>query len=216
MNAIAIECRQPHRGAPNNISQFAPSFLKGRLRGFQKDMEICLKGIKSKERAGNTHAYFPALMTCCGMLEYLAGLYAGRIEGLSYKQVIPYSEKYLPQPDYDPETIRVLFTAFRNTVNHRGIASGVWVDQHPNKPGRRLTWKVKANAVRPAIVVVEEDGELIFDSPWPCKHTHRVHIHLGRLWRDIRDSVDGYISELRESKDLQENFDKCMKKLYPA
>lgn len=56
--------RLPHRGAPNNPAQFAPAFLKARLGGFEKDMRICLKGIRSGTRTGITHAYFPALTTC--------------------------------------------------------------------------------------------------------------------------------------------------------
>lgn len=205
-----------HRGAPNNPAQFARAFLEARLRGFEKDMCICLKGIKSDDRPGLTHAYFPALMNCCGMLEYLAGLYAGKIDKLGRKDVATFANKYLPQPDYDAEVIRVLFDAFRNAVAHRGIASGVWVDLNPGMKGRRLTWKVMADTARPAIMVVASRSEIKFDSPWPCPYTHRVHIHLGRLWRDIRDSVDGYVDELITSKALQDKFMKCMEQLYPV
>lgn len=60
------------------------------------------------------------------MLEYLASLYVDRIDGLGKKEVTAYA-KYLPQPDYNAEAIRVLFDAFRNAVAHLGIASGVWV-----------------------------------------------------------------------------------------
>lgn len=207
--------RLPHRGAPDNPAQFARDFLKARLSGFEKDMGICLTGIPSGTLSGLTHAYFPALTTCCGMLEYLAGLYVGRINGLGKKEVTDYA-KYLPQPDYNAEAIRVLFDAFRNAVAHRGIASGVWVDPHPDMRGRRLTWKVLADAARPALELVASQGVIKYDSPWPCPYTHRVHIHLGRLWRDIRDSVDGYLAEFATSQPLQDNFDRCMKQLYPV
>jgi hypothetical protein len=214
MNATKDRYRLLHRGAPDDPAQFAQAFLEARLRGFEKDMNICLKGVQSDDRPGPTHAYFPALTNCCGMLEYLAGLYAGRIDGLGKKEVTAYA-KYLPQPDYNPEVIRVLFEAFRNAVVHRGIASGVWIDPHPDMQGRRLTWKVFADTARPALEVVANKGEIKFDSPWPCPYTHRVHIHLGRLWRDIRNSVDGYVDELVASEVLQDKFMRCMKKLYP-
>lgn len=149
------------------------------------------------------------------MLEYLAGLYVGRIDGLGKKEVSAYA-KYLPQPDYNAEAIRVLFDAFWNAVAHRGIASGVWLDPHPPMRGRRLTWKVLADTVRPALKVLASQGEIKYDSPWPCPYTHCVHIHLGRLWREIRDSVDGYLAELVASRALQDNFVRCMKRLYPA
>ncbi len=178
-------------------------------------MRICLKGIQSDTRLGLTHAYFPALTTCCGMLEYLASLYVDRIDGLGKKEVTAYA-KYLPQPDYNAEAIRVLFDAFRNAVAHLGIASGVWVDPHPAMRGRRLTWKVLADAARPALEVVASQGEIKYDSHWPCPYTHRVHIHLGRLWRDIRDSVDGYLADLVASQTLQDKFVRCMKRLCPT
>ena len=206
----------PHRGAPNDITEFAQTFLRARLDGFEKDMRICLMGIPSETRAGLTHAYFPSLTTCCGMLEYLAGLYVGRIDGLSKREVTRYAIKYLPQPDYDAEMIRVLFDAFRNAVAHRGIASGVWKDRHRGMYGRRLTWKVFADTRRPFLEIIEENSQLIYDSPWPCAYTHRVHIHLGRLWRDIRDSVDGYLNELVANQALQNHFNSCMRALYPA
>lgn len=208
--------RLPHRGAANNPALFATDFLKSRLNGFKKDMGICLTGRPSEARSSLTHAYFPALTSCCGMLEYLAGLYIGRIDGLGKRDITTYANKYLPQPDYDNDAVRVLFDAFRNAVSHRGIASGVWVDQHPATRGRRLTWKVLADAAHPALKVVASPGVIIYDSPWLCPYTHRVHIHLGRLWRDIQDSVDSYITDLTGSRRLQDNFMKCMKRLYPV
>lgn len=214
MSTTKDRCRLLHRGAPDDPAKFARAFLEARLKGFEKDMRICLNGIQSEDRPGLTHAYFPALTNCFGMLEYLAGLYAGKIDGLGKREVTAFA-KYLPQPDYDDEAIRILFDAFRNAVAHRGIASGVWLDPHLDMQGRRLTWKVLADTARPALDVVASHGEIKFDSPWPCPYTHRVHIHLGRLWRDIRDSVDGYVEELVVSQVLQKKFMRCMKQLYP-
>jgi hypothetical protein len=215
LSAAIDRRRLPHRGAPDDLAQFATSFLNARLGGFAKDMRICLAGIPSDTRQGLTHAYFPALTTCCGMLEYLAGLYVGRIDRLGKNEVTAYA-RYLPQPDYDAEAIRILFDAFRNAVAHRGIASGVWVDPHPNMRGRKLTWKVLADSKRPALDVVASDGVVKYDSPWPCPYTHRVHIHLGRLWRDIRDSVVAYLRDLATDQVLQANFLRCMRRLYPG
>ena len=209
--------RGPHRGMSNSPGQFARAFVDGRLGGFAKDIRICLRGtrIRSNNRSVITHAYFPALMSCCGMLEYLAGLHVGRINRLGTRDVIAYAIKYLPQPDYRADAIRVLFDAFRNAIAHRGIATGVWVDHHPATRGRRLTWKVHASATRPPLDVVASKGVLKIDPPWPCRFTHRVHIRLGRLWRDIRDSADRYIGDLDASQELQDHFFECMEQLYP-
>jgi len=214
MESRKYDRRLPHRGAADDQAKFATGFLKGRLAGFEKDMQICLTGIPSEIRSGLTHAYFPALGTCCGMLEYLAGLYSGRIDRLGKREVTAYA-KYLPQPEYDPEAIRVLFDAFRNAIAHRGIASGVWIDPHPGKGKRRLTWKVSADSGRPALEVIASQGQIIRDSPWPCRYTHRVHIRLGRLWRDIRDSADNFLAELVTQQALRNNFFRCMTQLYP-
>jgi len=164
-----------------------------------------------------THAYFPALGACCATFEYFAGLHRGNLHRLGWQQVADWAQRYLPQPDYDRETVRILFDGFRHPVAHRGIASGVWIDRHPGSGlGRRLTWKLLADSRRPACRVVAENGRLENDPPWPCAYTHRVHIHLKRLERDIRSGARRYSRELAASPQLQANFMACMKQVYPV
>lgn len=208
--------RPPHRGANGCTFEFARDFVQGRLKGFAKDMRICLTGVPRDDgRRGKTHAYFPALMSCCGTLEYLAMLYLGSAGlSLGHKRIAEYTARYMGD-DYDSDTIRVLFEAFRNNIAHRGIASGVWVDLHPQHLGRRITWRVKAHSAAPALGLVEENHSLKFDSPWPTPHTHRMHIRLGRLWRDIHDSGQRYLADLAESEQLQRKFCVCIRQWYP-
>jgi hypothetical protein len=209
----------PHRGAADDPAGFARAFVRGRLGGFQKDIQICLTGIPSSVRPGLTHAYFPALTSCCATLEYLAGLYLGEAghRALGHQDVAKYATRFLRQDIYDPEAIRVLFDAFRHAVAHRGIASGVWTDEHehPDKRGRRFTWKVYALDDGAALQVLPDTGELKNDPPWRCRYTHRVHIRLQRLARDICDSSERYIDALVADRELQANFMRCMKALYP-
>lgn len=210
--------RLPQRGAGGDIAKFAPEFLEARLQTFTKDMRICLTGKPSDHRAGLTHAYFPALMSCCGMLEYLASLFAGHTRPCGVAEIIAYA-KFLPKPDYSDDAIRVLFCAFRHPIAHRGIASGVWVDKHEATKGRRITWNIHADARHPALEIVEKPGVLRLDPPWDCPYTDRAHIHLGRFWRDITDSVlapGGYRDELVSNSDLLKKFTKCMRELYPT
>lgn len=205
-----------HRGANDDMVTFAQRFVKGRLAGYEKDMEICLTPVKSKTRSGNTHAYFPALSSCCGTLEYLTGLFRGNIRKIGWQQVNNFAEVYLPQPDYNSETVRILVEAFRHSVAHRGIASGVWVDRNQGGGlGRRLTWKILADSKHPACEIVEERGELRRDSPWACPYTHRVHIHLRSMWVDIRNAANIYTNDIGSNQNLLKNFEKCMKQLYP-
>lgn len=208
--------RLPHRGLINNPGAFAKKFVLDRLAGFEKDMEICLRPTPSKTRSGDTHAYFPAFTASCGALEYLAAMYSGRVRGLGCREVSDWSKIYMPQPDYDEELIRVLFDAFRNSVAHRGIASGIWIDQKlgPNHK-RRLTWKIFEGRLKPSICVIEENGTLESDPPWPCKYTHRVHIHLASLIDEIKAGAVQFANDLENNPELHKNFYSCMEKLYP-
>lgn len=208
--------RVPHRGSPNDIGAFARHFVLSRLTGFEKDMKICLTPIPSNTRWGPTHAYFPALAACFGTIEYLTAMHCGRVNGLGWRDVARWARQYLPQPAYEEDTIRVFFEAFRNSVAHRGIASGIWRDQKPGPNyGRRITWKVLADARRPAIRIVAEDGTLKNDPPWPCSYTHRVHIHLKSMAVDIREAATRYANDVSTSTALQSCFTSCMRALYP-
>ncbi len=205
-----------HRGAVNNAPRFARRFIQGRVAGFEKDMQICLTPMQSKTRSGITHAYFPALGACCATLEYFSGLYRGDLRRLGWPQIADWAQRYLPQPDYDRETVRILFEAFRHPVAHRGIASGVWIDRNRGAGnGRRLTWKVSAGSKRPACEVLPEPGRLERDPPWPCPYTHRVHIHLKGLEVDIRNGASLYGKELANDPQLRAHFEACMMQLYP-
>ena len=192
--------------------------MRARLEGFKKDIQICLTGIPSTVRAGLTHAYFPALAACCATLEYLAGLYLGKAgsrKSLGDEAIARYAKEFMPQPTYEAEMIRILFDAFRNAVAHRGIASGVWVDQNKRGAGRRLTWKVYALEDGRALEVIDEQGQLTKDSPWSCRYTHRVHLRLQRLALDICASADKYLDAVIGDQALQKKFMVCMERLYP-
>ena len=206
-----------HRGTSNDPAAFLRKFILGRLDGFQKDMEICLTPIPSKSRAGNTHAYFPALAACCALLEYLTVLYRGRTDPPGWRNVFGWADRYLPKPYYDEDSVRILVDHFRNSIAHRGIATGVWIDRKPGPGhGRRLTWQVSADARRPSVNVVAEAGKLKRDPPWPCTYTHRVHIHLKSLIADIRGGALAYAEDAASNPLLRERFYACMRNLYPA
>jgi len=201
---------------PGDPGRFAERFIRSRVAGFDKDIRICLTPVRARARAGLTHAYFPVLGTCCATLEYLAGLYRGNLRGIGAQHIADWAEQFLRQPDYDRETIRVLFDAFRHPVAHRGIASGVWIDQRPGPThGNRLTWKVLADARRPSCRIVPERGDLQRDPPWLCGYTHRVHIHLRGLAVDIRNGALANARAVRGDHNLQTSFMKCMQQLYP-
>lgn len=206
--------RTSHRGAAEDRATFARKFLLGRLEGFEKDMRICLTPLHIEGASAPTHAYFPALAACCGTLEYLAAFLRGRINGLGWRDVSNWAERFLPQPDYAQDTIRILIEAFRNAVAHRGIASGVWVDRSPGA-NRRLTWRLTAASTRPSIAIATEAGALVLDSPWECPYTHRVHIHLKAMSVDIREGLKQHANAFATDERLVQHFSQCMQQLYP-
>jgi hypothetical protein len=204
-----------HRGADGKLVKFAIRFVDGRLAGFEKDINICLTPVDSLTRSGKTHAYLPALAACCGLMEYMTGLDHGNTKSIGWSQVAKWASKYLPKNAYDEDTIRVFFEAFRHSVAHRGIASGVWVERVQGRAPRRVTWRVHADSRQPACKLVAERGELKKDPPWLTPYTHRMHIHLRRLQVDLRAAVIKYRDALRTTAALQTNFEVCMKQLYP-
>ena len=127
----------PYRGSGGDLVVFAPRFIMDRMAGFEKDMRICLTPGLATHRKGLTHAYFPGLAACCGAIEYLGALSVGNPgpikKGLSRGHVQDFARRYMAQPHYDNEAIRVLWDLFRNGTAHHGITSGVWIDHMPAK-----------------------------------------------------------------------------------
>lgn len=204
----------PHRGASGDMVLFAQRFLEARFSGFMKDIEICLTGRPADWRPGLTYAYFPALMACCGTLEYLACMYHGR-RRCNDDLVATFAIDFMPQPAYDAEAIRTLFEGFRHKVAHHGIASGVWHDQRHD---RRVTWAIGPDQSGPAIQLRDDARDLVFDPPWPCRVTHIAEIHLGCLASDIKKSAlgaRGYVQALKARNDLVSSFVRCMQYMYP-
>lgn len=183
----------------------------------QKDISICLTDTPSGKAEGAiTHAYFPALATCCAFLEYMTGLHRGRLAKVGWDAVSIWTTKYLGTAHYPSDLVRVLFDGFRHSVAHRGIATGIWLDRHPSAaPSRRITWRLEAGAERPACRLAEDVGTLVKDSPWPAPHTHRMHIHLRSLAEDLANGAEAYAVELPQEIALIENFKRAMQTLYP-
>lgn len=199
-----------------NLDTYGHEFVLRRLHSFEKDLTICLTGMKLKNSNHVTHAYFPALATCFGFIEFLTSLYHGAIKSMGWSQVSTWAVNYLPQPDYNQNTMRLFFNAFRHPVAHRGIANGVWLDTNRNlSSGHRYSWIVKADARRPAINILSENGILSKDPPWDCPYDHRFHIHLRSLRVDLRQAAKCYAKELCSCKKLQKKFQNCMNILYP-
>lgn len=194
---------------------FASSFIERRAASFSKDIQICLTDTDNG-RGGVTHAYFPALSTCCAFLEYMTGLARGRLNNVGWKDVAKWASEYLPQPQYSLDVVRVLVCAFRNSVAHRGIASGVWCDKsHHGQVVRRVTWRLLETTGNPACQLVQERGYLTKDPPWPSLYTHRMHIHLRGLANDLVAGAALLQQQVARDARKQRAFEQAMLELYP-
>lgn len=211
--------QSPYRGSGGNLEVFAPRFIADRIKGFNKDIRICLAPVPATHRKGLTHAYFPALSACCGAIEYLGALsigIAGPIKkGLARSHVQEFAGRYMPQPDYDDEAVRILWDLFRNGTAHHGITSGVWIDRHAGQADRRLTWSVDERAVRPAVEVQERNGTLTQHPPWDCAYTHVATVRLGQLAADIRAAADQLATDIANGGEALKRFRVAMEVLYP-
>ena len=195
---------------------FARAFILTRAGGLKKDSQICLTDTLAEDGVSITHAYFPALATCCGFLEYMTDLHRGRLNKSGWKDIVAWAGRYLPQPDYGEDIVRVLFDGFRHSVAHRGIATGIWLDRHgTGAVERRVTWKLFEDDERPSCQLIDEVGHLTKDPPWPCPHTHRMHIHLKSLAEDLCTGANAYANDIRPDSELLSNFERAMQTLYP-
>jgi len=207
--------RKPtYLGTGGDRSKYPQAYVAGRLGAVEKDVAICLTASRLPRRSTPTHAYFPALATCCAFLEHLAALLRGKTKGLGHPDAYAFANCFMRQPDYNAEVVRVLFVGFRNPVAHLGVANGVWMDG-TGAAARRLTWKLTADARFPGCEIVTESGTLVLHPPWPCGYTHRVHIHLRRLLIDLRDGASAYAAALTSDPDLRKRFYRVMDGVYP-
>jgi len=95
--------------------RFARSFIEHRLYGFRKDIRVCLRSDPST----NKHAYFPALITCIGMLELMSGLYTGDIRNAdTLKRIIYFRSLFMDKTIYSPLIMKVLYSVMRHKIAH--------------------------------------------------------------------------------------------------
>lgn len=208
-----------YKGSGGIIEKFAEPYLRDRIKGFDKDMNICLTGIPRDDSPKLTHAYFPALMSCCGMLDLLGSLYQGNAKNSELQWVFDYCDQYMPQPDYSADNIILLYEVLRHPTAHMSTGAGIRKPRYGSYKEQRVTWKIYEDDDRPAIRLEPDSDVLDEQSPWDSPHDYRLHIHLKRLQCDIGASVlskSGYLHELVHRKALMRNFERCMQHIYPV
>ena len=103
------------------VVRFAEEFLDEHRKRFEKDIAICLKANDE-----NSHAYFPALITCIAFLDFLSGLYAGTLETHSLKELKDYVRNFMDPSEYTEDRLNVLYELFRHKVAHLALPYAVF------------------------------------------------------------------------------------------
>ncbi len=193
-------------------------FLRGRVKGFRKDIEICMT------RKGRTHAYFPALITCIAFADLLSGLNAGKLEGHGRKHLVQYAAQFMNPAHYDAHRLSILYEMFRHKLAHLGHPYAVF--DTGSKPDvfkgsrQRIAWTVQATRRTPPIELVALSTPRVPRTltPWPVPYDHRIHVSVRTLAADLVRSVRGPAGLLRfvqSDTAAKSRFWKCMETFYP-
>lgn len=201
------------------IADFASWFLRDRAQGFRKDVDICLTANKKGD-----HAYLPALMTCFSFLDFLSGLYAGKVEGHGKKEFLIYCGTFLDSTKYAKSDLAILYEGFRHKLAHLSRPYTVFDTSTkrslPNQT-MRIAWTINAARCSKPLQLKKCDSSQMLlrtQTPWPVSYDHRITISVRSFAIDSRKTLlgnNGYIQKLRSSDDLRRKFACCMSQFYP-
>ena len=210
---------QPQFKSKTQLLRFAEHFLKDHLKRLDKDIRICLR----EDPTTTKHAYFPALITGLAFLEFLSGLYHGKVRKITDTAIRDYADTFLDRNVYDDDVLQVLREVFRHKVAH--LAHPYYVTPLDLKLGRsspkrvRLGWLV-TEKMRKRPVTIEElpqdkPVQAGISPPWKVTYDHQVIVSIPRLKADIAASVNGYRKKLAKFPQRQDNLVACLKEFFP-
>jgi hypothetical protein len=204
----------------DEVVKFAKAFLDEHRERFRKDIAICLKPDDN-----NSHAYFPALITCIAFLDLLSGLRAGKLDGQKLPELKKYVAQFMDAVGYTGDRLDVLYECFRHKVAHLAQPYVVFDTKSTRgktfdgKPRRLIAWTVRASGPRPTIDIVPVNCRkqiLKAATPWPVFYDHRVTVSIRGFAADIVKSIPKYLRHLRTDAEARQNFMRCMANLLSA
>jgi hypothetical protein len=204
-----------------SLAKFAKEFFPDRVGSFRKDVKICLTA-----NAKHEHAYFPALFTCIGFVDFLSGLHAGKMEGHSLAELKAYATRFMNIRHYSALELTILYECFRHKMAHLAYPYLVFdtvtkMRAFAGHQRRRITWTVYASKRNPPIEVIDySTSQAITRSvrPWPVSYDCRVKISVASFQSDIIKSIygpSGYLHHLEIDPSARERFARCMVHIYP-
>lgn len=199
----------------DGVIRFAKIFLRRRLKGFKKDIAICLKADED-----NSHAYMPGLMACFSLLDFLSGLYAGKVNGHNHEQLIKYMKVFAPPNRYKDYHLKLAYVAFRHTLAHLShpyFVLNTKNDKRLQEQKMLLTWTISEEAHDPPIRLITFPTPMRIrkqPTPWKLSYDHRIYISIRTLADDTMDTAPKYLAKLKQDAKLKDNFRKCMHEFY--
>lgn len=201
-----------------DLLEYATWFLRDRVHAFRKDVAICMT--PNSERH---HAYFPALITCIAFVDFLSGLYEGKLE----YHGLPHLQKYISKffrDKTDYVHIDILYFMFRHKIAHIAYPYLVFDTGTKSKlpgPHRRIVWTVGVYARKRPIELIDYPvprTKLKTRTPWSVSYTSRIKVSIAALRTDIVKSIygpSGYLQALKSDRVMREHFAQCMKVYAP-
>ena len=202
------------------LVSFARKFFQDRVGSFRKDIAICLKA-----DATRSHAYFPALITCIGFVDFLSGLYAGKLEGHGLSDLKKYAKQFMNATKYDDLRLEILYLAFRHKLAHLSFPFIVFntstKKEYTDHKQRLVTWSIHASKRNPPIELIDFASPKFMQKtlrPWPVQYNCRAVVSVRSFQSDIVKSIygkAGYLQHIRADAIARERFAKCMKAIFP-
>jgi len=182
------------------LTTFAKSFFRDRVKSFRKDVAVCLT-----RRGKKDYAEFPALITCIGFADLLSGLYAGNIESHKLRDLKIYAARFMGATNYDPVRSEILYLAFRHKIAHLSQPYVVFdtatkKGEYTGQKQRRVTWSIYAS--KRTIPIELKDCPVPKTlkkslTPWPMSYDCRVLISVRKFQIDIIKSIRGPTGTVR-------------------
>jgi hypothetical protein len=201
--------------APGGVVRFARIFVRRRLKGFKKDMQVCLKpGAPEKEE----RAFMPMLTNTIALLELFSGLHSGHLRRRNQTHLTDYLKAFGPR-EYDDYLLTLLYVAFRHKLAHLSHPhvglNTVKEDSLKSRP-MRLAWSITADPRDEPITLTKlpRSRQPRWPTPWKVTVDHKVEISVHTLAEDVIKSTAKYLAALKTNQDLRDKFRRCMKDFY--
>lgn len=203
--------------APGGVVRFAKIFVRRRLKGFNKDINVRLKAEGADEK--EERAFMPGLIAVISLLDLFSGLYAGDVENHNYTHLARYLKAFAPGR-YDDYLLKVLYVAFRHKLAHLShpyFVLNTAKDGRLDKRPMLLTWTITSDRRdEPIKLTPLRRSRLIRrqPTPWRLRIDHVIEISIRTLVDDAIETTSRYLAALKNDVTIQAKFRECMRNFY--